>query len=139
MVVGGGDIVALQRDRGPAGARGLNGDSDDRGHAGSRGPTGKRGVDGPECPHGKIGKMGPVEARGGIRARGEKGDKGDTGDVGQQVPVSPQSSTDPSSRRAAGKIGPKGDRGAPTVEIDIVAELCKHLPIAIIEQYRRGA
>ena len=39
-----GDIVALQGDRGPSGARGLKKDSDDRGSAVSRGPTGKRGV-----------------------------------------------------------------------------------------------
>ena len=38
-----------------------------------------------------------------------------------------------------GPNGDKGDRGAPAVEIDIVAELCKHLPIAIVEQYRRCA
>ena len=31
------------------------------------------------------------------------------------------------------------DDVAPAVEIDIVAELCNHLPIAIVEQYRRGA
>ena len=36
-------------------------------------------------------------------------------------------------------IGDKGDRGAPAVEIDIVSELCKHLPNAIVEQYRLGA
>ena len=41
--------------------------------------------------------------------------------------------------KATGKIGPKGNRGAQAVEIDIVAELCKHLPIAIVEHYRRGA
>ena len=49
---------------------------------------------------------------------------------------------DPGSQGAAGKIGPKadkGDRDAPAVEIDIVSELCKHLPIAIVEQYGRGA
>ena len=38
-----------------------------------------------------------------------------------------------------GPKGDKGDQGAPTVEIDIVSELCKHLPIAIVEQYRQGA
>ena len=132
---GGGDIVTLQGDRGPAGARGLNGDSGNRGPAVSRGPTGKRGAEGPEGPPGKIGKMGPVGARGGIGACGEKSDKGDTGGVCQQGPVDPQGSTGPrgdqGSRGAAGKIGPKGDQGAPAVEIDIVAELC--------EQYRRGA
>ena len=53
---GGGDIVALQGDRGPSGARGLQGDSGDRGPAGSRSPTGKRGAEGPGgCP-GKIRK-----------------------------------------------------------------------------------
>ena len=66
-----------------------------------------------------------------------------TGDVCQQGPVGPQSNTGPrGSQEAADKIGPKGDegaRGAPAIEIDIVAELCKHLPIAIAEQYRRGA
>ena len=39
----------------------------------------------------------------------------------------------------AGKAGPKGDKGDPAVEIDIVAELCKHLPREMVEQYRRGA
>ena len=72
---------------------------------------------------------------------GENGDKGDTGGVGQQGHVGPQGSTgpggDPGSQGAAGKIGPKRDRGAPAVEIDI--ELCKHLPIAIVEQYRQDA
>ena len=38
-----------------------------------------------------------------------------------------------------GPKGDKGDRVAPAVEIDIVSELCKHLPIAIVEQYRIGA
>ena len=91
----------------------------------------------PKGPPGKIGKMGPVGAN------GEKGDKGDTGVVGQQGPVGPKGSTGPrGSQGAAGKIGPKGykdDQGVPAVEIDIVAELCKHLPIAIVEQYHRDA
>ena len=137
---GGGDIVALQGDKGPAGARGLKGDSGDRGPTGSRVPIGKRGAEGPEGPPGKIGKMGPVGARGGIGARGEKGDKGDTGCVGKQGTIGPQGSTSPrDSQGADGKIGPKRDRGAPAVEIDIVAGWCKHLPIGIVEQYRRGA
>ena len=80
-----------------------------------------------------MGKIGPVGARDGIGARGEKGDKGDTGGVGQ--PIGPQGSTCPrGSQGATGKIGPKGDRGTPAAE-----ELCKHLPTAIVEQYRRGA
>ena len=90
----------------------------------------------PKVLPGKIGKMGPVGARGGIGARCEKGDKGDTGGVDQTGPIGPQGST---GQEAAGKIGPKGDRCAPAVEIDIVGEMCKHLPIAILEQYRRGA
>ena len=137
-----GDIVALQGDRGPAGVRGLKGDSSDRGPVGSRGPTGNRGAERPEVPPGKIGNTGPVGGHGGIGARGEKVDKGDTGGVDQQGPMDqgPQGSTGPRGRQgAAGKIGPKGDRGALAVEIVIVAELCKHLPIAIVEQYRRGA
>ena len=138
--MGGGDVVALQGDRGPPGRRGLKGDSGDRGPAGSRGPTGKRGTEGPDGPPGKIGKMGPFGASGGIGTCAEKGDKGDTGGVGQQGPIGPLGNTGPrGSQGAIGKIGPKGDRGAPAVEIDIVAELCKHLPIAIVEQYRRGA
>ena len=108
---GGGDTVALQGYRGPAGARGLNGDSRDREPAGSRRLTGKRGAEGPEGPPGKIGKMGPVGARGGIGARREKGDKGDTGGVAQQGHVDPQGSTsprgDPGSRGAGGKLDPK--------------------------------
>ena len=67
------DIVGLQGDTGPSGARGLKGDSSGRGPAGSRGPTGKRSVEGSEGHPGKIGKMGPVGARGGIGARGKKG------------------------------------------------------------------
>ena len=58
---GGGDIVALQGDRGPSEAMGLKGDSGDRGPAGSRGPTGKRGVEGSPGPPGKIGKMDLLE------------------------------------------------------------------------------
>ena len=49
---------------------------------------------------------------------------------------------DPDSQGAASKIGPKGEKGdrrATAVEIDIVAELCKHLPMEIVEQYRRRA
>ena len=66
-------------------------------------------------------------------------EKRDTGGVGQQGPIGPQCSTGPRGcQGAAGKIGPKGDWCAPEVKIDIVAELCKHLPIAIVEQYRRG-
>ena len=53
-----GSGVALQRDRGPSGTRGLKRDSGDRGPVGSRGPAGKRGDEGPEGPPGKVGKMG---------------------------------------------------------------------------------
>ena len=42
--VSSGGIVALQRDRGPLGARGLKRDFGDKGPAGSRGITGKRGI-----------------------------------------------------------------------------------------------
>ena len=84
--------------------------------------------------------MGPVGTRGGTGARGEKGDKGDTGGVGQQGPVGPQGSTVPrSSQGVADKIGPKGDKGDRAVDMNIVVELCKHLPIVVLEQYRRGA
>ena len=82
-------------------------------------------------------------ACGGIGTRGKKGDKGVTGSIGQQGHVAPQGSTVPQGitgprggQEAAGKIGPKGD---PSVTIDIVAEFCKHLPIAIVELYRRDA
>ena len=40
------------------------------------------------------------------------------------------------SQGAAGKTRPKGDQVAPAVEIDTMFEFCKHLPIAIVEQYR---
>ena len=100
--------------------------------------TGKRGAAGPGGPPGKIGKMGPVGARGGAGARGEKGDKGDTGVVGQQGPIGPQGSTGPRGSHGS-NAGPKGDRGAPAVEVDIVAELCKHLRLELVEQYRRVA
>ena len=111
--------------------------------------------------------MGHVGSKGGIRARGEKGDKGDTDDVGQQGHIASQGSTGPRGVQGAkvlraivgiqgplevqgpvgstggqgdrGSKGDKGDRRAPAVDIDIVSELCKHLPIAIVEQYRRGA
>ena len=136
----GGMGFALHGDRGPSGAKGLKGDSGDRGPAGSRGPTGKRGASRPGGPPGKFGKLGPVEARGGAGARGEKGDKGDTGGVGQQGPIGPLGGTAPhSSQGATGTAGPKGDKGNPEVDIDIVAELCKHFPMEMAEQYRRGA
>ena len=148
----GGSGVALQGDRGPFAARGLKGDSDDKGPVGSRGPAGKRGVEGPEGPPGKIGKMGPVGSKGEIGARGEEGDKGDTGGVGQQGPIGPRDIIGPRVVQGSeglrgivdiqgplgvegtvdttgdrGPKGDKGDRGAPAVEIDIVSELCKHL------------
>ena len=69
----------------------------------------------------------------------KKAKKGDTGGVGQQGSVGSQGSTGPrgypGGYGAAGKIEPEGDWGASAVEIDIVSELCKHLPIAIVEQY----
>ena len=34
------------------------------------------------------------------------------------------------------QLDPKGD---PVVDIAIMAELCKHLPVEMVEQYRRGA
>ena len=81
--------------------------------------------------------MGPAGTRGGAGARGEKGD---SGGVGQQGPIGPQGSTGPrGSQAATGTAGPKGDKGDQAVDIDIVAELCKHLPMEIVEQYRRGA
>ena len=84
--------------------------------------------------------MGPAGARGGAGARGEQGDKGDTGGVGQQGPIGPQGGTGPQgSRGATGAAGPKGAKGDPAVDIDIVAEWCKHLPMEMVEQYRRGA
>ena len=84
--------------------------------------------------------MKPVGARGGAGARGEQGDKGDTGGVGQQGTIVPQGGTGPQgSRGATGTAGPKGDKGDPAVDIDIVVELCKHLPMEMVEQYRRGA
>ena len=79
-------------------------------------------------------------ARGGARARGEQVDKGDTGGIGQKGPTGPQGRTGPrDSQGATGTAGPKGDKGDPAVYIDIVAELCKHLPVEMVEQYRRGA
>ena len=33
----------------------------------------------------------------------------------------------------------QGDKGDPAADIDIVAELCKHLPMEMVEQCRRGA
>ena len=136
----GGVGFSLYGDRGPSVAKGLKGDSGDRGVAGSRGPTGKRGAAGSGGPPGKIGKVGPAGARGGAGARGEQGDMGDTGGVGHQGPIGPQGGTGPQgSRGATGAAVPKGDKGDPAVDIDIVAELCKHLPMEMVEQYRRGA
>ena len=121
---------ALHGDRGPSGAKGLKGDSGDRGFAGSRGPTGKCRAAGPGGPPGKIGKAGPVGARGGAGACGGQGDKGDIGGVDHQGPICPQGGTGPQgSRGATCTAGPKGDKGDPAVDIDIVAELCKHLPM----------
>ena len=49
------------------------------------------------------------------------------GTFGQQVPIGPQGSTGPQgSQGATGKAGPKGDKGDQAVEIDIMAESCKH-------------
>ena len=84
--------------------------------------------------------MGPVGACGGAGAHGEKGDRGDTGGVGQQWPIGAQGSTGTrGSLGDTGKAGPKGDKGDRAVDTDIVAELCKHLPVEMVEQYRRGA
>ena len=92
------------------------------------------GAAGPGGPPGKIGKIGA------FGARGEQGDKGDTGGVGQQGTIGPQGGTGPQgSQGATGAAGPKGGKGDPTVDIDIVAELCKHLPMEMVEQYRRGS
>ena len=58
----------------------------------------------------------------------------------KQVPIGPQGGIGPQgSQRATGTAGPKGDKGDPAVDIDIVAELCKPLPLEMVEQYRRGA
>ena len=73
-------------------------------------------------------------------ARGEKDDKGDIGGVGQEGSIGPQGCTGPrGSQGAAGIAGPKGNKGDRAVDIDIVAELCKHLSVEMVEQYRRGA
>ena len=75
-----------------------------------------------------FGPAGPKGVQGVQGTRVDRGPIGMGGDLGSQG--------------AAGKIGPKGDkgdRGTPAVEIYIVAELCKQLPIAIVEQYCRGA
>ena len=118
----------------------MKGDSGDTGPTGCLGPTGKRGAAGPGGLPGKIGKMGPVGARCGAGACGERGDKGYTGGVGQQGPIGPQGGTGPQvSEGATGTARPKGDKDDPAVDIDIVAELCKHLPVEMEEQYRRGA
>ena len=88
---------------------------------------------------GGIGQQGPI-ARGITCPRGVQGAKGLRGIVGIQGPLGvqgPVSTTGGQGDR--GPKGDKGDRGSPAVEIDIVPELCKHLPIAIVEQYRRGA
>ena len=136
----GGVGFALHGGRGPSGANGLKGDSGDCGVAGSRGPTAKRGAAGPGGPPGKIGEVGPVGARGGAGARGEQGDKGDTGNFGQQGHIGPQGGTGPlGSQVTTGAAGPKWDQGDPAVDIDIVAELFKHLPMEMVVQYRRGA
>ena len=135
----GGMGFALHGDRRPSGVKGLKGDCGDRGVAGSRGPTGKRGAAGPGGPPRKIGKVGPVGARGGAGACGEQGDRGDTGGVGQQGHICPQGSMGPLGSQATGAAGSKGDKDDPAVEVDIVAELCKHLPMEMVEQYRRGA
>ena len=102
---------ALQGDRRPSGARGLNGDSGDKGPVRSRGTAEKRVVEGPEGPPGKIVKIGPVGSKGEIGAPGEKGDKGETGDVGQQGFIGPRGCTGPT-----GVQGVKGLRGFPGIQ-----------------------
>ena len=37
------------------------------------------------------------------------------------------------------QLDPKGDKGDPAGDMDIVAELYKHLPMEMVEQHRRGA
>ena len=112
----------------------------DRGIQGKRGATG--GV-GPICPHGPKSDIGPPGGAGVKGVRGEVGPKGEQGERSSAGEIGPKGGNgDPGSQGAAGKIGlkgDKGDRGALAVEIDIVSELCKHLPIAIVEQYRPGA
>ena len=118
----------------------MKGDFGDSVPAGSRCPTGKRGATGPEGPPGKIRKMGRVGACGGDGTHGVQGDKGDTGGVSQQLPIGRQGSMGlRGSQGATGTAGPKGEKGDPAVDIDIAAELCKHLPMEMVEQYRRGA
>ena len=48
--------------------------------------------------------------------------------------IGPQGGTGPQvSQEATGTGGPKGDKGDPAVDIDIVAQLCKHLPVEMVE------
>ena len=102
-----------------------------KGSTGPRGAKGLLGVAGIQGPYGMKGPVGPAGPKG---VQGGQGTRGDRRPIGM--------GGDTGSQGAAGKIGPKGDKGdrvAPAVEIDIVFELCKHLPTARVEQYRRGA
>ena len=134
----GGNATSIKGDRGIQGKRtggvgpiGPHGPKSDIGPPGGAGVKGDRGEVGPKGEQGVRGlacEIGP---------RGDKGERGSAGEIGPKG-----GNGDPGSQGAAGKIGlkgDKGDRGALAVEIDIVSELCKHLPIAIVEQYRLGA
>ena len=84
-----------------------------------------------------VGQQGPIGPRGSAGPRGVQGAKGLRGIVGIHGPLGVQWPVGGQADR--GPKGDKGDRGAPAVEIVIVSELCKHLPIALVEQYRRVA
>ena len=128
----GGVGFALHGCRGPSGAKGLKGDSGDRGVAGCRGPIGKRGAAGPGGPPGNIGKVGPVGARGEARARGDRVTRETMVVlVNKSLWVNKEVRANRIVEEPLVQLDPNG--------IDIVAELCKHLPVEMVEQYRRGA
>ena len=95
------------------------------------GPAGSKG--GIEGDTGSVDQQGPICSQGSTGPRGVQGAKGLHGIVDIQGPLGVQGAV--GSTDAQGDCGPKGDWYAPAVE----HELCKHLPIPIVEQYHRGA
>ena len=130
----GGEGFALHGDRGPSGAKGLKGDSGDRDVAGSRGPTGKRGAAGPGGPPGKLVKLEHVVELEHVVNRVTRETLAVL--VSKDIEVHKEVRAHRIVEEPLVKLDPKWDKGDPAVDIDI--DLCKHLPVEMVEQYRRG-
>jgi hypothetical protein len=94
---------------GPKGEAGAAGPKGDTGPAGPKGDTGDAGAAGPTGPKGADGADGADGPKGDTGAAGPKGEKGDTGDVG---PAGPKGDAGPAGPKGAdGAQGAKGDTG----------------------------